>query len=290
MLIDQQQGVVVLAKGIGADVADQERHVLAKTFGLGVGGQVMAFCSKAYAKQGARLRRIGPHNPRQNVFVFSKRQRRRFAGSVFFDFLCGWRCWAPIGHRCGRYENSSCSRTIHNGCKHILCRFHINARDTARRGQADRAGHQRHGRAGLAGGACYREAHFSARQVRNAPHGINGLIGGAGSDQHLLTRQRFRREEGNDVFEQLIGLQHAAVAGLAAGLKAGAHTQHRGAIGRQLPEIALRRRMRVHLAVHGRRDQEGHLVDGPCQAHQTEQVISAPMQQFGHEVGATGCD
>jgi hypothetical protein len=65
-------------------------------------------------------------------------------------------------------------------------------------------------------------------------------------------------EEGDDVFEQLRRLEHAAVAGLAAGLEAAAHAQHGGAVGRQLHQVALGGRVRPHLAVHGRRDQQRH--------------------------------
>ena len=55
LTVNQQQRIVVLAKGVGADIADQQRHVFAQALGLGVFMQVMAFGGKAHAKQGAAL-------------------------------------------------------------------------------------------------------------------------------------------------------------------------------------------------------------------------------------------
>jgi hypothetical protein len=181
-------------------------------------------------------------------------------------------------------------RTPHNGFKHILCRFNVDAGHAARRGQAHRAGHQGHIGAGFTGCARNGKTHLAARQVGDAAHRVDGLVGGAGRDQHMLAGQRFGRKESNHVFKNLLGLQHAAVAGLAAGLETAAHTQHRGAIGIQLNKVALRGRMRVHLTVHGRRHQQRHLVDGTGQAHQAQQVVGAAVQQLGHEVGAHGRD
>ena len=60
MRINQQQRVVILSKGVGADVADQQGHFFADAFGLGVRRQVVTFRCKADAKQGAFFRSIGP--------------------------------------------------------------------------------------------------------------------------------------------------------------------------------------------------------------------------------------
>ena len=50
--VNQQQRIVVLAKRVRADIADQQRHVFAQALGLGVFMQVVAFCGTAHAKQG----------------------------------------------------------------------------------------------------------------------------------------------------------------------------------------------------------------------------------------------
>ena len=89
----------------------------------------------------------------------------------------------------------------------------------------------------------------------------------------------------DQVFQNFFGLEHATVAHLATGLVPLPHLQHMRAIRAQLRDIALGGRVGPHLAVHGRRQQEGHLVKGARQAHQAEEIVGAAMQQLGHEVG-----
>ena len=98
--------------------------------------------------------------------------------------------------------------------------------------------------------------------------------------------QNLGSEKRDDVFQQLLRLQHASVAGFTASLKSGPHTQHGGAIGSQLFEVAQRGRMSIHFAVHGRRNQQGHGFQRPGKAHQAQQIVSPALHQFGHEVGA----
>ena len=175
---------------------------------------------------------------------------------------------------------------MYNGLKHILCRFDVNSGDAARGWQADRPGDQGDLCTGFAGRTCNRKAHLSARKVGDAAHRINRLISRSGGDQYPLTCQHFRRKKSNDVFQQLRRLQHAAIAGFAASLETTANTQHRRTVGLKLCKISLRGRVSIHFPVHGWRYQQGNFVEGPGQAHQTEQIVGPAMQQFGHEVGA----
>ena len=78
------------------------------------------------------------------------------------------------------------------------------------------------------------EAHLAARQVGDAAHRVDRLEGRPGGDEHALAEQRLRLEERDQLLEQLVGLEHAAVADLAAGLLAAAHAEHGGAVGRDL--------------------------------------------------------
>ena len=81
-------------------------------------------------------------------------------------------------------------------------------------------------------------------------------------------------------------LQHAAITGLTTGLVTTADIQHRGAIGAQLRQVALGGRVRPHFTVHGGGNQQGNTLPGARQAHQAQQLVGAPVQQLGHEVGA----
>ena len=134
------------------------------------------------------------------------------------------------------------------------------------------------------------KSHFAARQIGNAAHWINRFVRGPGGHQNTLPRQHFGCGKSNDVIKQLVGLQHAAVTRLAAGLKANAHTQHHCPIALQLSQIALRCGVRIHFAVHGGRNQKRHSVYRSCETHQTEQVIRPTVQQLGHEISATRRD
>ena len=121
-----------------------------------------------------------------------------------------------------------------------------------------------------------REAHLAARPVGQAAHRIDRLEGRPGGDEHALRpASALRLEEGDQLGEQLGRLEHAAVADLAAGLVAAAGAEHGGAVGAQLRDVALRRRMRPHLAVHRRRDEQRAALDRPRQAQQREQVVGA---------------
>ena len=78
---------MILAKGVGANITDQQRHVFSQALGLGVGQQIMAFSGKADAKQLPADRWIRLSQRCQNVLVFNKGQLRRLTRAVLFDFL-----------------------------------------------------------------------------------------------------------------------------------------------------------------------------------------------------------
>ena len=173
---------------------------------------------------------------------------------------------------------------------HLLGGRHVDAAHVARRRERDRAGDQRDVGAGLGGGAGDREAHLAARAVAEAAHRIDRLERRPGGDEDAPAGEQLGLEERDHLGEQLVGLEHPAVAEFAARLVAVARAEHGRAVGGELGEVALRRRMGPHLAVHRRRDQQRAALDRPRQAEQREQIVGAAMQQLGDEVGARRCD
>ena len=149
--------------------------------------------------------------------------------------------------------------------------------DTARRWQVHRPGHQRDSRPGFMGGTGNGKTHFPAGQIGDAAHRINRLVSRSGGHQHLLAQQQFGLEKGNDFFQQLVRLQHAAVARFATGLITAADVKHSGPVRLQLHHVALGSGMGPHLTVHGRRQQQRHLIKRARQAHQAEQIIGLTM-------------
>ena len=98
--------------------------------------------------------------------------------------------------------------------------------------------------------------------------------------------QQFGLEQRHHFLQQFVGFEHAPVAGFATSLFALPHTQHLGAVGGELRHVALGGRMRPHFTVHGGCEQQGHFVQWARQAHETEQIVGAAMQQLGHEISA----
>ena len=129
------------------------------------------------------------------------------------------------------------------------------------------------------------KTHFPAGQVGDATDRVNGFIGGASRDDHVLTSHDLGRKEGRHVVQQLIGFQHAAIAYLATGLVALPHVKHVDAVCLQLRHVALRGRVSPHFPVHGRGQNEWHGVERARQAHEAEQIIGPAVEQFGHEIG-----
>ena len=87
LAVNQQQRIVVLAKGVRTNVANQQRYIFAQTLDLGVFQQVMTFGCKAYTKQPATLGCGGLGDGGQDVLIFNKRELRWLARAVFLDFL-----------------------------------------------------------------------------------------------------------------------------------------------------------------------------------------------------------
>jgi hypothetical protein len=95
-------------------------------------------------------------------------------------------------------------------------------------------------------------------------------------------------KEGERCVADHFGLGHAAKAALAA---LGHFAFHRAdeieAVGLQLGEIALRRRVRPHVRVHGRRHQH-RFVGG--EQNSGGEIVGEAGGGFGHEVGGGGRD
>ena len=96
LLVYQQQGIVVLTKSGGANVAHQQRHTLAQTLRSGMGQQIVAFSGKAYAVQRPRLGAGRLGHAGQDVGVLHKIQRRGLTRAILLDFFGGLACHAPV--------------------------------------------------------------------------------------------------------------------------------------------------------------------------------------------------
>ena len=165
-----------------------------------------------------------------------------------------------------------------HGLQHVAGGLHINALYAIRRGQVHGASNQRNVGAGLLRCASQGKAHFAAGSVGDATYRVNGFVGRASRNQHLLACQYAGSKLGGHGFVQFPGLKHAAVAHFATGLLAAAHAQHMGAVGSDLRQIALRGGMGIHFAVHGRRNQQRR-ARRACQAGQADEFICTALCQ-----------
>ena len=102
----------------------------------------------------------------------------------------------------------------------------------------------------------------------------------------MLADQGLGLKKCQQLIEQLRRFEHAPVTGFTAGLLALSDRQDRGAVSAQLGHIALCGRVSPHLAVHGRREQQGKTRQGPRQTQQTQQVVCPALYQLGHEIRA----
>ena len=152
--------------------------------------------------------------------------------------------------------------------------------------EAHRAGDQRDVGAGLGGGARDREAHLAARAVGEAAHRIDRLEGRPGGDSTRLPASSLGWKKAISSSSSSAGssIRPSPISPQAWSPLPGPSTVAPSA--RELGEVALRRRMRPHLAVHRRRDQQRAALDRPRQAEQRQQVVGAAVQQLGDEVGA----
>ena len=151
-----------------------------------------------------------------------------------------------------------------------------------RAGQGRGAADQCDEGAGLPAGLGQCIAHFAGRQVGDAAHRVDGLVGGAGRHQDALALQGLWSEEIRQLLDQHGGFQHPAGANLAAGLLARIRTQYLHAIGTQLVDVALGGRVLPHLPVHGRCHQQR---DVAGQAQGGEQIVTQAMGHLGQKIG-----
>jgi hypothetical protein len=151
-------------------------------------------------------------------------------------------------------------------------------------GSATGPGHQRHLGAGLARGTGDGKTHLAAGKVGDAAHRVDGLEGGAGGDQHLPAPPALGREEGGQCAPRrmLLGLQHAAVAGLAAGLVAVPTAQQRRAVGHHLRQLRCVAGW-VHISrfIAGASSSGTGCSPAAGQAQQAEQVVGPALRQLG---------
>ncbi len=288
--IHQQQGIVVPSEGLGADVADQQGHTLARALGRGVLQQVVAFGREAYAVERPFARTAGGCDGRQDVGVLHEGERRDGSRAVLLDLARGGFRRAPVRDGSRRHEDGRLRGERGAGLQHVPRGAHVHAAHATRGRQVHGAGDQIHLGARLAGRTRDGEPHLAARQVGDAAHRVDRLESRAGRDQHAVPREQPGREEGRQFLQQFRGLQHAAIARFAAGLVARAHAQHHGAVGSHLRQVALRGGVRPHLAVHRGREQQRNALRGAGQAQQAEQLVGAALRQPGDEIGAAGGD
>ena len=196
----------------------------------------------------------------------------------------------PIGHRRRGDEDRRFVGEQGRRVEHLLRRLHIHALHATRRGQMHRTGDQSDLGTGIARRAGNGKAHLAARQIGDAAHRIDCLESRSCRHQHMVSDQLLGRQIGRHVFENLCGFEHAAVAGLAAGLLAVAHAQNHRTILCHGLHIALGRGMQPHIAVHGRCQQKRHALDRTRQAQQAQQLVRAPLRQPGDEIRAARRD
>ena len=81
--------------------------------------------------------------------------------------------------------------------------------------------------------------------------------------------------------EDLLGLQHPALAGLAAGLVAGARAEHDDAVGGEPRDVALVRGVRPHLPVHRGRDEQRAVAR---ERQRGQEVVGVAVGDLGEKV------
>ena len=158
-------------------------------------------------------------------------------------------------------------------------------------GSVDRAADQRHLGAGRGRRARDRVALLAGGAVGDVAHRVDRLVRRAGRDEDALAGERLARfgaEQRLDRRDDLQRLGHAADAGFAA-LRhlAGVRADGDDAVGDELREIALRRRVRPHARVHRRREQD-RLVGR--EQHRGREIVGVAVRHLGHQVGGRGRD
>jgi hypothetical protein len=105
----------------------------------------------------------------------------------------------------------------------------------------------------------------------------------------ITPRQQLGLQRRDHLVAQLGGLQHAAVANLAARLVATARPEHQSTIGLDARHVALRGGVGPHLAVHRRCHQQQTALARPRQTSEAQQIVGLSVGEFGDEVGRSGC-
>jgi hypothetical protein len=149
-------------------------------------------------------------------------------------------------------------------------------------------GHQGHFGACLGSGTCHRESHLARRQVGEAAHRVDRLVGRPRGHEHLAPGEHLGLELRDHRVAQLRRLEHATVADLAAGLVAGCGPEQRRPVAHDLRDVAVRGGVGPHLAVHRRGHEQRAALDGARQAQQRKQFVGVALRQLGDEVRARG--
>ena len=244
----------------------------------------MALSGETDAIQSAAATTLRLGDSGKNVWVFNKPDGRWHAGRGFLDFLRHRRSRTPVCHRSTGNEDRGTGDLLVDCGEHLIRRANIPTLHATRGVQAHRPCDQAHLCAGFTRRPGQGEAHFSTRQVGDAAYWVDRLIGRPGSNQNMLADQGLGLKKCQQLIEQLQRFEHAPVTGFTAGLLALSDRQDRGAIRAQLGHIALRGRVSPHLAVHGRREQQGKTRQGPRQTQQTQQVVCPALHQLSHEI------
>ena len=101
-------------------------------------------------------------------------------------------------------------------------------------------------------------AHLTGGVVGEVAHRIQGLLGGAGGDQHMAALQVVGQSQAaENVVHQLLGLRHPPGAHRSAGQVAGAGGDDLPAVAAQNVQVVLGHLVFVHVGVHGRGNEFG---------------------------------
>ena len=133
------------------------------------------------------------------------------------------------------------------------------------------------------GGAGHGIAHLAGGMVGQVAHGVQRLLGGAGSHGNVQACQIFGLGDGvQDVLNEHILLGQAAAAYILAGQQAALGGDDRKAVVLQRLEVVLGDGIFQHPGVHGRGDQLGALGG---QHHGGEHVVGNAVGHLGNDIG-----
>ena len=208
-------------------VGHDQRHAFAQPFGAGVLEHVMAFGGKTHAEG-----RVGqPSHGGEDVWVFSQFDNGRRAAAVFFQLFGAAVGHVVVSHGGHADEYVAAAYFPHYSVVHFTCAVGMVHGHPGGQVYLKLPGHQHHFRPGGTAGLRQRHTHAAAGQIGDAAHGVDGLKGGAGREQHAFAHQQFGCPQIGQQFGQFGGFEHAAFAGFATGLAAAGGAEHGNAIG-----------------------------------------------------------